>query len=1192
MLDAASLQKPLPSRPRSVSLPTTPELPAELPGSLLLDNQGYPSDYAPQEPWTITQATQTTSSDICAENRDANQKIQLKHSYLVPESLTHAKSVPNLNVQHRPMNHVQSWAALDSATTSASSPINAQHRRHRSETSRRQNSRLDLGPFPVAREKNRRRDAPTSGTTAVKVTESPQPSSEGAVWDLSTEIRQDSRKNASRISVTPTPTIRRDKQTDLSKVIIPEQGFPTSVLQARSESPTIPNEYPVASSLVQQGAAITTLQPQTRVLEEQQLSSSDNLLFLVESTESPQTPVRESVQDTASSTPSFQIAQEQQWSPQRLNDSPEMENLKRKLSSTRRPEVTSRNLLPELNQYKQNNVALQQQIESLMAKLNEARKRERESRAACEQAEQRRMESETKAVQAAGLAKSTTALQNTIDHLESRLEIANTERLDAEEQLCNMRANRSPFDTNLTKLGVTAGMADMADITCQDPNVSLSTIFSNASPSSPDHEAREIPTLSVFVTHIERLQDQVKQKDTRILELGKEMDELRSKHERLHTEHKDLTLRSDIQADLLQKSRQSDTYLEQLRTAVFDRETVLGEKEESLRAVEKQLDSHKLLLQAEIRRHATVKLNSSKGDESLPQLASLAKQEDIDRWIGNLSRRLEKNRPKVQSAEMLSGPEAEIRSLRHEVEFYVREIIYYKLDIRGYKSDIRKLKRITAQLSSHGGRTSDLDSESSSLRPVPTPSRSRFASGSPDLSISNATSPIATGSKIMSPLSGWPTTPIPSNLEVNAMFTPPDSARPMDRPRQQRPDLRLNTTTQNLESSTIHNHTGGVRTVAGAVRLDPEESAQKSRQPTSPARAREAFDELSARLPLKPPVVSQQPDAPRDLIESMFQFQAASSKPKKSSSVQHARPAANREMSTTTHRDRSASLSDASGRPTRPRLGLFRFASTSSKTVVSRPHMPPINISDLHTEQIPHNGDFDAHGSIKFTPEPAVMPTEVSVAQNIDAPSIVTLLSSERKMSAASNSSVPFVTGMGSPHNPTHIMPAVDYWPTPCSITRDAPVKINASIARTGVGGTMASTTPVTSPVSLTDTSKSTSSPQSTMVRSVRSIFAAPDTNVNPITMDQESARQGGPRTPSHSRTASGSSIRTAIWMPKLRDREKQDVGIVRKDSIGHPKPLGSPFGLERSMSVGSAGRRPSMSKQGDGADYGIGEAM
>ncbi|KAF2242024.1 hypothetical protein BU26DRAFT_163920 [Trematosphaeria pertusa] len=40
---SASIHKPLPSRPRSVSLPSTPDLPAELPGSILLENQGFPS---------------------------------------------------------------------------------------------------------------------------------------------------------------------------------------------------------------------------------------------------------------------------------------------------------------------------------------------------------------------------------------------------------------------------------------------------------------------------------------------------------------------------------------------------------------------------------------------------------------------------------------------------------------------------------------------------------------------------------------------------------------------------------------------------------------------------------------------------------------------------------------------------------------------------------------------------------------------------------------------------------------------------------------------------------------------------------------------------------------------------------------------------------------------------------------------
>lgn len=123
-----------------------------------------------------------------------------------------------------------------------------------------------------------------------------------------------------------------------------------------------------------------------------------------------------------------------------------MESLKRKLSTTRRPETASRNFLPELNQYKQNNVALQTQIGLLMAKLNESRKSEKALKATLQEVGQRCTEWESKASEAQQLASSAPALQNTIDYLENRLEIANTEKLDAQEELFNMRALRSPFD--------------------------------------------------------------------------------------------------------------------------------------------------------------------------------------------------------------------------------------------------------------------------------------------------------------------------------------------------------------------------------------------------------------------------------------------------------------------------------------------------------------------------------------------------------------------------------------------------------------------------------------------------------------------------------------------------------------------------------------------------------------------------
>jgi chromosome segregation ATPase len=129
-----------------------------------------------------------------------------------------------------------------------------------------------------------------------------------------------------------------------------------------------------------------------------------------------------------------------------------MESLKRKLSTTRRPETANRNLLPELNQYKQNNVALQTQISSLMAKLNESKKSEKALRATLQDVEQRCAEWEGKAGQAQQLESSVQALQNTIDHLENRLEIANTEKLDAQEEIFNMRALKSPFDAQFPEL--------------------------------------------------------------------------------------------------------------------------------------------------------------------------------------------------------------------------------------------------------------------------------------------------------------------------------------------------------------------------------------------------------------------------------------------------------------------------------------------------------------------------------------------------------------------------------------------------------------------------------------------------------------------------------------------------------------------------------------------------------------------
>ena len=267
----------------------------------------------------------------------------------------------------------------------------------------------------------------------------------------------------------------------------------------------------------------------------------------------------------------------------------------------------------------------------------------------------------------------------------------------------------------------------------------MSTVFSSGSPISPENESQEQSTLAAFVAHIERLQDQVRQKDLRISELEIGREGLQQRHDQLEQDHNTLVLQMDIQNELLRKTRRTEKHIEQLRTAVIDRETIIGEKEKSIRAVERQLEHHKLLLQSEIRRNSTLTLHAAEPHDPLPDLGTLAARKDLDRWIESLHQRLERENAANHGKEVIDPDptRASMDNLRREIDFYVREIIFYKLDIRGYKSDIRKLRKITAQLSSYGSRASDLESDTSSLRPPATPIVARGSS-------SNAPSPTVT----------------------------------------------------------------------------------------------------------------------------------------------------------------------------------------------------------------------------------------------------------------------------------------------------------------------------------------------------------------------------------------------------------------------------------------------------------------
>jgi hypothetical protein len=249
----------------------------------------------------------------------------------------------------------------------------------------------------------------------------------------------------------------------------------------------------------------------------------------------------------------------------------------------------------------------------------------------------------------------------------------------------------------------------------------MSTEFSPSSPLSPENESQDLSTLAAFISHIEGLQDEVRHKDMQILELEKDREQFRKKQDHFLQEQNATSLQMGIQNKLLMKTRQNDEHIEQLRAAVIDREVIIGEKEKSIRDIGRQQEHYKLLLQAQIRRYATMTLHASGTDDALPELNTLASRADIDSWIEKLQERLEKERSSINGKKPLDPREAQIANLRREIDFYVREIIYYKLDIRGYKSDIKKLKKVTTQLASYGSRAMDFESDTSSLTQAVTP---------------------------------------------------------------------------------------------------------------------------------------------------------------------------------------------------------------------------------------------------------------------------------------------------------------------------------------------------------------------------------------------------------------------------------------------------------------------------------------
>jgi hypothetical protein len=142
---SASLLKPLPTRPRSFSLPSTPDLPAELPGSILLENQGFESF----DPIESLAPIRPVSQNIRRSTHPVVKKISDEEDFsvllsLFPEPLVHAKSVPDFLHSHSEMRSSSSGDPLSPGFVSKPSPLRVHHNKSLSGTNSRRHSRSDL----------------------------------------------------------------------------------------------------------------------------------------------------------------------------------------------------------------------------------------------------------------------------------------------------------------------------------------------------------------------------------------------------------------------------------------------------------------------------------------------------------------------------------------------------------------------------------------------------------------------------------------------------------------------------------------------------------------------------------------------------------------------------------------------------------------------------------------------------------------------------------------------------------------------------------------------------------------------------------------------------------------------------------------------------------------------------------------
>ncbi|EUC39838.1 hypothetical protein COCMIDRAFT_110429 [Bipolaris oryzae ATCC 44560] len=703
------VDKPLPSRPRSASVPSLVELPAELPKSTLLQGQGYPLYHDPIRATKSVQALQDESQ--YPKMQPACEKVAtLDIPKPAVPTLTHARSVPHLSSRYS-LAKTTRPSKIPVLSTAAQSGFQGLQRNHSlTDTTLQRRPESSLKSLPT-------------------ITKNDLIERGGRNSDQGLEKRHG---YVEAESSQTSPTSAHSKHAHELESTNASQLQTIAILQAQFDNLRASHESHVETLKRSHSVQVASLEHQARLLKErmneeglQRRSSGDWLHVPVDEGVAKKPANFESLNlDTSfdeiltgkTHTHTFQI------------NAPEMENLKRKLFASPRLETATQNLHLELSLYARNNTALQKQVDSLTTKLNESNESERKLRETLGLVETKSAEWEEKAKHANKLIDKLTekihALKNTTADLEARLEIANAKRLDAEEQFSNLRDKKSPFDFTPAKLRISSNAIRVASGT----QISTGTQTSSESADTSEAVVSENPALAASASEIEQLQAQVAEKNAYVIELEAKREELQQEYNKLDQEHKRVAVQSDLQYELLKETRASDKLIEQLRNAVINRESTIMQNEESIHTLTRQLEYHKVLLQAEIRQHTAMKLFVAEEEQPLPELRSLAKGADIDCWIEKLHERLKREKPSSEDEAVVDTPEAKMERLRREIDFYVREIILFKLDIKGYRSDIRKLKEMAANKG--GSEESDDTREKASAT---SPVRSTFAPVTPEL---------------------------------------------------------------------------------------------------------------------------------------------------------------------------------------------------------------------------------------------------------------------------------------------------------------------------------------------------------------------------------------------------------------------------------------------------------------------------